>query len=243
MNPDLLYVGTEFAVHATVDGGRSWARLMGSMPTVAVHDLVIHPRDGDLIAATHGRSIWILDDVTALQQLSDEVLASDVHLFENRVATLWKGVSRGATRGHMVFTGRNPLSIDQQPPGNSPSELANSAAVHYYLREEANGRVAIEISDLAGEHAFTGEAPGAAGINRFYWNLRFDPTDEQRRAREQQVERLRAQFGGQLPGFLQSGPEGTQASSATYRVKITVKGRSYETTIQVREDPEYASVR
>ena len=125
-NPDLLFVGTEFSVFASVNGGGSWTRINGNLPTVAAHDLIIHPRENDLIVATHGRSVWILDDISPLQQLNKEVLDSDAFLFEQKTATLWKGVSRGATRGHQLFMGRNPLTIAHRPPGNSPSELQNS---------------------------------------------------------------------------------------------------------------------
>ena len=112
-NPRLLFAGTEYGVHASIDGGATWRPLMsGGLPTVAVHDLVIHPRDGDLIAATHGRSLWILDDITPLQQLTPAVLAADAHMFRNKVATIWKAVSRGATRGHLMFSG--PQSADDR---------------------------------------------------------------------------------------------------------------------------------
>ena len=67
------------------------------LPVVPVFNLVIHPREGDLIAATHGRSLWILDDITPLQQLTPALLESDAHLFQNKVATIWSGISRGAT--------------------------------------------------------------------------------------------------------------------------------------------------
>ena len=72
-NPHLLFAGSEFGAFFSVDGGGSWAPMGVGLPTVAVHDLVIHPRDGDLIAATHGRSVWILDDITALQQFTPSV--------------------------------------------------------------------------------------------------------------------------------------------------------------------------
>ncbi|MFC1555439.1 hypothetical protein ACFL7D_12460, partial [candidate division KSB1 bacterium] len=80
-NPNLLFVGTEFAVFYTVNGGGSWVKLNNNMPTVAFHDLVIHPRDNDLVAGTHGRGLWVLDDITPLQQLTPEVLNSDAFLF------------------------------------------------------------------------------------------------------------------------------------------------------------------
>jgi hypothetical protein len=68
-NPSLLFAGTEFSAYVSIDGGANW-RPADWLPTVPVHDLVIHPREGDLIAATHGRSLWILDDITPLQQLT-----------------------------------------------------------------------------------------------------------------------------------------------------------------------------
>ena len=242
-NQDLLFAGTEFTVFVSVDGGDHWHRLMNDMPTVAVHDLVIHARDGDLIAATHGRSIWILDDITPLQQLTEEVLASDVHLFENRVATQWKGVSRGATRGHKLFMGRNPLSIEHQPPGNSPAQLENSATIDYYLKDGPSGPIALKIADLSGSQVFTGELEGRVGINRYFWDMRFDLTEEQRSRQEERLARLRAQAGGQFRGggrggFPGGGPvRGALAEPATYVVELTVDGTTYSSTVTIREDP------
>jgi photosystem II stability/assembly factor-like uncharacterized protein len=167
-NPRLLFVGTQLGVHASVDAGASWHRLGNDFPVVAVHDLVIHQRDGDLIAGTHGRGIMILDDISPLQQLTPEVAASDAHLFKNKVATIWQGVSRGATRGHMLFQGRNPLTIAHRPPANSPTELANSATISYYVRsapETSSGRV--EIASLDGARTFSADVPAGAGVNPY----------------------------------------------------------------------------
>ena len=72
-NPDLLYAGTEFGIHYTVNGGDSWNPLQRNLPVVAVHDIVVHPRENDLVIGTHGRGIWIMDDVWMLQQASDDV--------------------------------------------------------------------------------------------------------------------------------------------------------------------------
>ncbi len=234
-NPNLLFVGTEFAAFVSIDGGRRWERLMNDLPTVAVHDLVIHPRDGDLVAATHGRSVWILDDIMPLQQLTDQVLASDAHVFQNRVATIWRGVSRGATRGHMLFMGRNPLTIDQRPPGNSPSDLDNSAAVHFYVKSA--GKASIEIADLAGKNRHTASIDAHAGNNRYYWNLRFDPTEEQKKEAERRRQQLAAGgFGGE-EGFGGRMQIGTPAGAGTYLVKLTAGGKTYPGQVLVRDDP------
>jgi photosystem II stability/assembly factor-like uncharacterized protein len=242
-NPRLLFVGTEFAVYASVDSGDHWSRLMNGLPTVAVHDLIIHPRDGDLIAATHGRSVWVLDDITPLQQMNDDVLESDVHLFQNRTATQWKGISRGATRGHKLFTGRNPLTIQQQPPGNSPRELENSATIDFYLASEPSNQILLEISDLAGEKTLATEISAEAGINRFFWDMRFNPTEEQREQQLERMARMVRQFGGQAPGGFQGGRvQGALAEPGTYRVTLTLDGTQYFGTVTIREDPGLASV-
>ena len=214
---------------------------MADMPTVAVHDLVVHPRDGDVIAATHGRSVWILDDITPLQQLTSDVLRSRLHLFDNRVGTLWKGISRGATRGHRLFLGRNPLTIQQVPPGNSPDQLENSVAVHFYLGDGMSGPGSVEITDLSGENVFTAEVPATEGINRYYWGMRFNPTDAQRRAVESRRERQRARSGGQPPDFTAQRfrVQGTEATPGTYRVRISVGGETRSGTLTIREDPGF----
>jgi hypothetical protein len=180
VNPQLLFLGSEFAAYVSVDGGKFWHRLMNDLPTVAIHDLVIHPRDRALIAGTHGRSVWIMDDITPLEQLNGGVLESGAWLFEPETATIWKGISRGAERGHFFFQGRNPLTIAQRPPANSPSELQNSAFIHYYLESSPAGDVSMEISDLSGKNKRAAKVGKEQGINRYQWDLRFDPTPLER---------------------------------------------------------------
>jgi photosystem II stability/assembly factor-like uncharacterized protein len=227
-NPNLLFAGTEFGAYVSIDAGASWQRLMNELPTVPVHDLVIHPRDGDLIAATHGRSVWILDDITPLQQLTPEVLAADAHVFDNRIATRWRGISRGATRGHMLFMGRNPLTIDQREPGNSPGQLQNSAAIHFWLKDAPAGDARIEIREIDGTRSFSADVPAKQGVNRYYWNLRFDAPASDRAEG--------GQGGGGRGGFRQQG--GAEAPAGTYLVRVTVGGRAVEGTVSLREDPE-----
>src|SRR5438046_7992775 len=83
-NKDLLYVGTEFGLFVSLNGGKEWQRFMGNYPTVRTDDILVHPRENDLIVATHGRSVWIADDITPLQQLTADVQAEDAHLFDMR---------------------------------------------------------------------------------------------------------------------------------------------------------------
>ena len=176
-NKKLLFVGTEFAVFVSTDRGNNWVRLMNGLPTVAVHDLLIHPQAGDLIAGTHGRGAWILDDITSLQQLTEEVLQKEIHLFENPVATIWKGISRGGTRGHQLFTGRNPLSMSQVEPSNSPSEIMNSASISYFVQSPLAESPVLEIQSLDGESQRIVHLEKSPGIHRYRWDLRFDPSE------------------------------------------------------------------
>jgi len=166
-NKNLLFLGTEFGVFFSRDGGKNWADLKLNAPTVAFHDLLIHPRDNDLIAATHGRGIWILDDISALQQAKDEVVSGDAFLFDSsRPATRWLRISRGGySRGNLYYRGENP------PTG---------ALIHYYLKDKPAGPVTIEITDVTGQNkkTFTIES-GKPGINRLAWDFRFDPAPAQ----------------------------------------------------------------
>jgi photosystem II stability/assembly factor-like uncharacterized protein len=244
-NRNLLFVGTEFSLHASVDGGRTWAPLMNGLPVVPVHDLVIHPRDNDLVAGTHGRGIWILDDIGPLQQLTPEVLASDAHLFENRVATKWHGESRGATRGHFLFQGRNPLTVQQRNPSNNAPDLVNSAAIHFYLRNAPSGPVTIEVSSFDGEMTFSEQVQAQRGINRFFWNLRLASAAQVQTAAQGRGGRGgfagggRGGRGGRGGG---NGGGGDVVDAGTYRVRLTANGRTVEGTVSVREDPDVAGI-
>lgn len=187
-NRNLLFVGTEYAVFVSIDGGKNWSLLMNGMPTVPIHDLAVHPRENDLIAGTHGRGVWIMDDITPLQQLKDDISEADAHLFENPVATDWKGVSRGATRGHQLFIGRNPLSMSQVEPSNSPSELQNTATINYYLKMKPKEKPTLEIVNLTSTMKRIVTLEDAAGIKRYRWDMRFDPADEEVKSFVQRME-------------------------------------------------------
>ncbi len=257
-NPNLLFAGNEIGAFASVDGGANWRRLTG-LPTVPVHDLVIHPRDGDLIAATHGRSLWVLDDITPLQQLTPAILESDVHLFQNKVATIWNAVSRGATRGHLMFQGRNPLTIAQRAPLNSPTELTNSATVSFYLKNAPAEPVQMEIASLDGARTVTLDVPATAGINRYFWDMRFaqpgglggNAGGRGQGGGRGGVAGGRGGAAGAAAGAARGagagdadappppggGGGGAVAAPGTYRVRITTGGKTLTTTLTVRADP------
>jgi hypothetical protein len=207
---------------------------MADMPVVPVYDLVVHPREGDLVAATHGRSLWILDNLGPLQQATDSVMAADVHLFQNKTATRWRAMSRGGERGHMLFQGRNPLTVSQVMPQNSPTELENAATIDFWLKAAPGGKVKVEIGPVGAAAQFTSEIEAHAGMNRFYWNLRYDPPQ-----------------GGSAGGPRDPDEEGfgffrrlgAPAPAGTYQVRLTVNGQVHETTVTVREDPDSGGIR
>jgi photosystem II stability/assembly factor-like uncharacterized protein len=176
-NPDLLYLGTEFGLFISLDGGQEWKRFQNGLPTVRVDDILVHPRDNDLVVGTHGRSIWIIDDITPLQQFTPEVAAGDAHLFEIRPAVQWLGNTQKSVTigGSKHFRGQNPET---------------GTAISYYLPIDLDGELEITITDMAGETIRTiANAPGNRGINRVQWDLRGDtpPADpdqpQARRAR------------------------------------------------------------
>jgi len=162
-NPNLLYLGTEFALYASLDGGRQWKRFMNGLPTVRIDDILVHPRDHDLIVGTHGRSIYIIDDITPLQQMTTTVASAGLHLFDIRPAVLWKtDTALGRNNG-----GSKPFRADN-PPGGT--------AIGYRLARAVSGDVRITITDLEGKAVRTLTGPAEAGLHRVQWDLRGEPT-------------------------------------------------------------------
>ncbi len=157
-NPNILYLGTEFGLFYSNDGGSHWVEFKSNLPTAAVNDLVIHPRDNDLVLGTHGRGIWILDNINALQELTPEVLAADAHLFTVEPAEMIRYAGEKGHTGDMIFHGENP------PAG---------AIIDYYVREDRDsGEVAVTIHDAAGNQINELDPETSAGAHRVVWNLR-----------------------------------------------------------------------
>jgi len=173
-NPNLLFVGTERGAYFTLNRGQKWMMFDNDFPIVPVDDIAVHPRDNDLIFGTHGRSIWILDDITCLELLSQEVLASPSFLFDIRPATIFNPHNHKGSLGHKIFVAPNP------PYG---------AVISYYLREKPKEDIKITIRDGQGKTIRELKGEKKAGINRITWDLRYAPPaapDEgQRRFRAQ----------------------------------------------------------
>ena len=149
INPNLLFIGTEESVYFSYDRGLSWEKLGSKLPTVAIHDLVIHPRDGDLIAGTHGRSIWILDDISPLRNLNAD---NKNKLFDTSESTQWIRINTGRKQPYFEFRGENP------PYGSIINFFSNS-----------NIKSEISISNLAETNFYSKEVDMVKGINRFIW--------------------------------------------------------------------------
>jgi photosystem II stability/assembly factor-like uncharacterized protein len=152
-NSDLLFVGTEFAVYVSIDSGINWTQMKGDMPTQPVHDLVIHPRENDLIVATHGRGIFITD-ITFLQELSKEVLEKDVHLFNIEPKVKWIS-NKNINYSSSNFRG------ESEPRG---------LVINYYLKNPTEADIKLKIfkgSLLINEIKGTNKA----GLNRLIWNM------------------------------------------------------------------------
>ena len=160
-NKNLLFVGTEYGIFVSLNGGGEWKKFMTNLPTVRVDDLLIHPRDNDLIAGTHGRGIWICDDISPLQQMGEKALAADVHLFEVRAGVNWLNdvIYSRAGGGQKVFRGENA------PQGT---------AISYHLKAAPGSDVKITISDFTGKVVRNLTGTKETGLNRVQWNLRGD---------------------------------------------------------------------
>jgi photosystem II stability/assembly factor-like uncharacterized protein len=157
-NRDLLYVGSEFGLFISLDGGRNWERFMNNYPTVRTDDILVHPRDGDLIVASHGRSIWIADDITPLQQLASAVTAADAHLFDVRPAVAYLSDIRLdiSTGGEKQFEGENPQ---------------RGTAIQFHIKAGVSGDAKVAITDPSGRSLCETTVPARPGIHRVQWTL------------------------------------------------------------------------
>jgi photosystem II stability/assembly factor-like uncharacterized protein len=157
-NPNLLFVGTERGAYVSMDRGKNWVKIKSNLPIVPVDDIAIHPQTNDLILGTHGRSIWILDDITPLEQLTESLLASPCHLFRIRETIRFIPFDNKGTIGHRFFVAPNP------PEG---------AIISYYLRDNIQEGVKIVIENKEGKKIRELKGPGKRGISRINWDLRY----------------------------------------------------------------------
>ena len=217
-----LFAGTETGVYFSIDDGANWQPLKLNLPTVPIHDLNIH--DDDLIVATHGRSFWVLDDIAPLREISEGSASSEMVLYK----------PRPAIRLHLpeAIERRGPVG-DNPPPG---------AIIDYYFRTAPKDEVKLEIFDSTGKLVRSLSSkekkedeqppewpdqirevttiPAAAGMNRYAWNLRWEPPVK-------------------IPGafYVGNGPQGPLVLPGNYTVKLTVGSRSISEPLEIVMDP------
>ncbi len=235
----LLYAGTERGVHVSFDDGANWQKLQLNLPPVPVHDLVV--KEGDLVAGTHGRSFWILDDLSALRQYTPQIAAKPAHLFQPRDAYRinWGGGGFGGGGGNQAAASR---------PGQNPP----SGVVVYYHIKDANQPVKLEFLAADGSVIKSYEndgqppraaqggqgAPGAApggpggggpaaqrpgnnvGLNQFVWNMRYPDAVT-------------------FPGMIMwaGGTQGPVAPAGTYTVRLAVGSDVQTARVNLLNDP------
>ena len=236
--PNLLFIGNEVGVFVSVDRGESWARLKNNLPTVPVDDLLVHPRENDLIVGTHGRSLYILADVAPLEALSEGMLADAGRVFGDR-SIMW------TERGDWPFYGAT-YSAPNPPRG---------ARIRYYLRDAEepamaededegehgdgdedgsgdgdDGGFALTITDASGAHVRTLDAPREQGINEVIWDWRHDAPYER--------EGGAGPGGGGGGGFFGGGaPRGPIVLPGTYTVSMEAGGETFSAEVEVVAEP------
>ncbi|MFN8059022.1 MAG: hypothetical protein U0Q12_07635 [Vicinamibacterales bacterium] len=217
VNQDVLYAGTEEGLFVSIDRGKAWTRVKANLPTVPIYEITIHPRDNDLILATHGRSVWILDDLSPFQQAS-KAQATTAFLFEAAPAIQRRPSNERMRQfeGNRIFLGKNPDF---------------GASLQFWLKADAK-EVKLVVKDAGAKvvRELSGDAlkdQNKAGINTAVWDLRVAP-----------VPALRGQAAGG-GGFFGNVNEGPMVLPGTYSVGLVVDGRDAGTTsVKVSGDPD-----
>jgi len=156
-NRNLLIVGTDKAVHVSIDGGASWSRLKANLPTVAFHDLTIHPRENDLVMGTYGRAVWV-GDITPLQDLTTETLDKSAHLFDIEPRARY---GFGAI-GNYFLRGSSQLDAPNEP---------EAIVINYYVKADVEAGARVTVAEPGGRVMTTLTGPARRGLNRVQWSL------------------------------------------------------------------------
>jgi photosystem II stability/assembly factor-like uncharacterized protein len=238
---NLLFAGTEFGLWASWDRGANWTPLRNNFPTVPVDDIEIQARENDLVLATHGRSIWIFDDLTPIEQMNANVATSALTLFPPRTATTWHLRHRQWFTGQKLFIGKNSLYgailnyyLKEAVPPEAPKKEKEDKdkkdteedKTKADAAEKKEGKVKISVLDKDGKVLREFDGPGLAGVNRTNWDLRSTSPAE---ATQQQLEAAAAGFG--------FGPRGPLVDPGEYTIKIKAGEREATQKVTVEEDP------
>jgi photosystem II stability/assembly factor-like uncharacterized protein len=205
--PNLLFLGTEFGLWISLDGGKHWAQYKGhQFPMVAVRDIVVHPRESDLVVATHGRGIWIVDDITTLRKLTPEVMAQEAVFLQAKPAQQRLPVNGGWLEGSAVFTGPNP---------------PDAALITYYQsKRHIFGKMKLAIFDSQGKLMDTLPPNSRRGICRVEWPMR-----------------LKAPRVPPAATTAFEAAQGPRVLPGTYTVKMTRGKETYSTNLVLTLDP------
>jgi photosystem II stability/assembly factor-like uncharacterized protein len=207
VNAKLLFMGTELGLFISLDGGAHWAQFKGSLPNVAVRDIAIHPRESDLIVATHGRGIYILDDLTPIRALTPELLAKDLVMLPSRPSVLTLPAGEQRFDGDAEFQGRT---------------LPEAASIVYYQKKRhVFGDLKLDIYDPQGNLLTSIQGDKRRGLNRVDWPERAKPPKVPPAAGLVQNE------------FVFYGP---QVQEGTYTVKLTKNKDVYTSEVKLVPD-------
>jgi photosystem II stability/assembly factor-like uncharacterized protein len=218
----LLYLGTENALYVSFDDGDNWQPLQANLPHAPVYWLTIQEHFNDLVIATYGRGFWILDDLTPIQQMTDAVRASDVHLFAPHATYRFR-------QGTIPVTMNDDPTVGQNPP--------YGAAISYYLKSAPAGDVKIRIEDSTGQTVRTLTGTKHVGLNRITWNLEGEPTRE-----------VRLRTSPAYAPEIRVGPDGTRNAPGAprmtlllppgnYTVKLSAGSQERSQPLVVKKDP------
>jgi hypothetical protein len=231
-NENLLFVGTEFGVFVSITGGDHWVPLKNNLPTIAVHDIVIHPRENDLVIGTHGRGFWILDDISVFAEMTSDVLESDAKLFPVRKAIQFHDYDKG--RG---FMGARYYRAENPPRGTIITYYVNPRAVTPPKKDaekETNGQedepkpptIALDILNSAGKLIRRIDVPQGkkgSGIQRLVWDMRHAPPY--------------TGGGQQQPSFFRRGPAAPWVLPGEYQVRLKVGDNEQIQEVTIQGDP------
>lgn len=229
----LLYLGTENALYASFDDGGKWIPLQTNLPHAPVHWMVIQENFNDLVAATYGRGLWIMDDITPLQQLTPEVFEADVHLFSPRPAYRFRSITRTQSFPNDQCTGQNPHY---------------GASINYYLKSTPDEEVQISIVDKNGQTIRSLRGTQRPGVNRVWWDLRYErPNQVKLRTKppgnpnvwnEKRFKRYTPEGWMPLISWgIRGGLNGPLAVPGDYSVKLTIGDKEWSQELTVKKDP------
>src|SRR5881296_230131 len=207
VDPNLLFLGTEFGLWLSTDGGQRWAQYKGSdFPAVPVRDVAVHPRESDLVLATHGRGIWIIDDISSLRKLKPELMEKDAAVLEGPPAIQYFNANGGWVEGDESFTG--------------PSRPTDAFITYYQKRRHIFGDLKIEIFDQEGKLLDTIAGSKHRGLNRAAWSMR-----------------LKAPTVPPAATALFEASIGPRVLPGTYAVKMTKGDQVYTAPLKLVLDP------